>query len=133
MKKYFSLVVILLSCAAALAQGVYKWKDASGKVHYGDQGQAPENSVAIKTLGTSAPAPAADSSNLSSCLQMARSMADDRNPTPAGIRAQSQQLLSLCPNTAYQCKSYTRQPERNSCDAVAMSPGGQILSHRTYN
>lgn len=144
LKKCFILAVLLLGCAAASAQGVYKWTDANGKVHYGDQGQAPGNSTTIKTPLAPAGAAAAgaagataaaagDLPNLSTCLQMARTMADDRNPTPAGIRAQSQQLLSLCPITAYQCKSYLRQPERNSCDAVPMSPGGQILTHRTYN
>lgn len=43
------LLAVLLACAtqAALAQGIYSWKDAGGQVHYSDM---PPNDAQVRTV-----------------------------------------------------------------------------------
>lgn len=138
---------LLAPCALASAQAVYKWTDESGHVHYGDRNDAPKaNTGTTLNIGgrpssvAPASAPASkttaslpESSNMPRCLQLARVMADSRDPKPAVIRSQSQELLSLCPDTAYECSSYPKQPERNTCQPVRMQAGGGIVTNRVYN
>ena len=51
-----NLLVVLLVCVgqAALAQGIYSWKDASGRVHYSD---LPPPEVTVRTVRQAASAP----------------------------------------------------------------------------
>lgn len=66
------------------------------------------------------------------CLKLARAMVDKKDMNPARIRADSKQLLDLCPSTAYECVTYIQRPEANNCKAVPMQPGGSIVSNNTY-
>lgn len=59
-------------------------------------------------------------------------MVDKESMTPSQIRADSKQLLDLCPNTAYECVTYLERPEGNSCKAVPMPANGHITINRTY-
>lgn len=148
MTRLFAFVALLAACTLASPQGIYKWTDSSGHVHYGDRNDAPQGNAGttlnIQGRATRVEPPAAgeskatatslpESSNLQRCLGLARAMADSRDTTPAVVRAQSQELLSLCPDTAYECSSYPRQPDRNNCQAVRMQTGGHIMTNRTYN
>lgn len=152
MRRFLLCQALVLLCAAASAQPIHKWTDENGRVHYGDRHSSPEGSpvTSIKSptqAGTPAPTPAASAAapardlakapwtepaQLQACLVMARAMADSKNPTPAQVRAQSKELLALCPDTSYDCVSYLSQPERNACKAVPFPPSGAMVSNRTY-
>ncbi len=152
MKQSFLLPVLVLLCASATSQTIYKWTDEAGHVHYGDRSESPKGSAAatvnVPQRAPSAPAPGAanstaptqdtaraavsDSPNLQRCLVMARAMADNKDLSPPTIRAQSQELLALCPGIAYDCTTYLRQPERNTCE-VSPSQDGHMVRNRTYN
>jgi hypothetical protein len=139
--------LLLALCVSASAQAIYKWTDSAGHVHYGDRNDA--NGSASSTLNAprqaSQPdagkvmvqepiqAAASDSPDLPRCLALARVMADDQVRSASVIRARSKELLSLCPDTAYECTSFPKQPERNTCKAVVMVPNGGIVTNRTYN
>jgi hypothetical protein len=126
----------------AHAQPIYKWTDQSGQVHYGDSDSSAKNSKQItisQPPATSQQPPnspgaieAPKAGNLQACLSLARSMVDNRNMTPSEIRAQSKQLLGLCPGTAYECVTYLERPEGNSCKAVPLVPNGHMTFNRTY-
>lgn len=142
MLKLFACGLLCLLVTNAHAQPVYKWTDESGQVHYGDSDSQAKNS---KQVSISQPPPinklppsnpgangVPKTGNLQACLSLARSMVDDRNMTPSEIRAQSKQLLELCPGTAYECVTYLERPEGNSCKAVPLVPNGHITFNRTY-
>jgi hypothetical protein len=150
MKQYFTFGFLLFLCSVAGAEGIYKWTDENGKVHYGEKGDATKNStqIIVRTPhsladgeGASGSKAGENSSNvatieattLQSCLDMARGMVNKKNITPPEIRAESKRLLDMCPGTAYKCVTYTKRPENNSCTAVPMVPGGSITTNTTYN
>ena len=70
MKKHFVWAgLIALACASAQADGLYRWVDKSGKVHYGDAPEADATEVEKKKFGA---APAADSNDLPYATRRAR-------------------------------------------------------------
>jgi Domain of unknown function (DUF4124) len=154
MKDYFVCVGLFCLCSIASAQGIYKWTDENGKVHYSDKNDAPQKNTQTVKLApggqaSSAPAGAGASSaggtpgsntspgtlnaaTLDNCLAMARSMADKNRQTPTDSRADIKRLLDMCPNTAYECVTYSERPEGNSCRAVPLQPGGSLLKNTGY-
>ena len=70
MKKHFVWAgLIALVCASAQADGLYRWVDKSGKVHYGDAPETDATEVEKKKFGA---APAADSNDLPYATRRAR-------------------------------------------------------------
>jgi hypothetical protein len=153
MNRHSIPILCFVLAGTAFAQGVYKWTDDQGKVHYGDGQRAPSNGTKTTIRGSVATdngnvqrgegqgAPSSvsktairgletsDTGNLQNCLAMARGMADKKNPSPAEIRADSKALLDLCPGTAYDCVTYIERPESNDCKAVPLT--GPIMRNRT--
>lgn len=143
---------LLVACTFAFAQPVYKWTDENGHVHYGDRNDAPQaktgTTLNLRARGAQPAASAGqgaasatdtvraslpESSNLQRCLGMARAMADSGDTTPAVVRQKSRELLELCPDTAYDCTTYPRQPDRNTCQSSRLQAGGHILTNRVMN
>ena len=142
----------LLLYGTAFADDIYKWTDENGKVHYGDRINDPKNGTKIvikvpeistnktstsatenRNLPLSAGSPAkVEPKTEEKCLEMARIMMKKTDPTPDGIRADSKQLLDMCPGLAYQCFTYIERPEKNSCKTVPLKPGGHITDSYTY-
>ena len=70
MKKHFVWAgLIALVCASAQADGLYRWVDKSGKVHYSDAPEIDATDVEKKKFGA---APAADSNDLPYATRRAR-------------------------------------------------------------
>lgn len=152
MKNYFVLAYLLMVCSTALADSIYKWTDSSGKVHYGDRNVESSNAVKIVVKAPEVPSSKADAvapesegrsgdtgtaatsdmTNLQKCLAMARTMVNKVNTSPPEVRADSKNLLDLCPGTAYECVTYIERPESNNCKAVPMMPNGRITNNRVY-
>ena len=140
LRKLLACAFLCLWAGATCGQTVYKWTDETGKVHYGDKDNSPQNSkqVTIRPPAQSASPPPAGASgapvagNLQTCLAMARTMVEVKNPTPAQIRADSKQLLGICPDTAYECVSYIERPEANNCRAVPLVPGGHFTHNQIF-
>lgn len=153
MKKYLIAGFFLFLFGTAFADSIYKWTDENGKVHYGDRNDGKRNSTQIiikapeippnKTGITSAeanksfPENKSNSANietpqLQKCLAMARVMVDKKNSTPSEIRADSKNLLDICPGTAYECVTFIERPEGNNCKAVPMQPNGNITKNSAY-
>jgi hypothetical protein len=127
MNKFYIPVLCLLLLNSAFAQGIYKWTDETGKVHYGDRVGVPQTGTKTAIKGSEPPP---ESSNLQTCLGMARVMADKKNSSPSEVRADSKNLLNLCPGTAYECVTYLERPESNNCKAMALI--GPILKNQTF-
>lgn len=150
MKLSLILGIALFVCGSAIAEGIYKWTDENGKVHYGDRNDTKKNSTQIivrtparvpdkegvsgtDVNGNGSNSTTTDEGNLQRCLVMARTMVNKKDSTPSEVRADSKQLLDMCPATAYNCVTYTKSPEKNNCTAVTMQPNGSITRNTTYN
>ncbi len=85
---------LLIPAGIAQAEAVYKWTDAAGQVHYGQQ--KPEDATPAETVNIAAPPPASPSSDADSAAEIARinalseQMARDRQ---AAEQARQQQAI----------------------------------------
>jgi hypothetical protein len=137
------------------AQEIYKWKDANGKVHYGDRAAAPEASqkmhIAVTPPGEPRVVPASaptarpnsplppDAQKKSVPVDPTRvgpecqGLADKIAAVPAGQnwQALSRQFNSACPGISYECVEYVSSPQNNRCTWVEKS-GGTILNRKKY-
>ena len=75
-----TVILLALPTTAPAQQQVYKWTDASGRVHYGER--KPENAERVQTLDIPLPSPADPAS------------ADDSTAEIARINALSEQMAS---------------------------------------
>ena len=141
-----------LSSRNAGAQELFKWTDASGKVHYGDRAAAPEDSkrlnVPVAPAGTPsrpplpvhAPLPArgnaqkksipVDASRVGSSCQ---GLADNIAAGLSGKVSQSlvRQFNEACPGIAYECIEYRSRPQNNRCDWIEQTEG-TIVNRKVY-
>jgi hypothetical protein len=143
--------------SSALAQELYKWTDANGKVHYGDRSAAPERSkqmhvdaepprpppVAFSTATASQPrtglAPLRDGqkkpvpANLALVGPTCKALIDKIAAIPAGKGWESlyAQFNSACPRIAYECTEYRSNPQNNQCIWVERT-GNNILNTNKY-
>ncbi len=148
MKKCFAGVLFLFLSSAAFAGTFVKWTDEHGVVHYGEKDDSTNHSGRQVTTHPDAAAPASSDADTSAktaesgpssvspdalqgCLATARTMADNKNMSPAYIRARSEQLLSACPGTAYECTNYIDHPSATTCKPVPFTVG-PIVSTKTY-
>lgn len=138
-----------LSAANVYAQELYKWTDASGKVHYGDRAAAPENGVPIavpvapgrQPFPSQRPAPGNQASAPSRAPSEAqiRSSPTDRvsmsvectsliaklETTPGGAnwKQLSRQFNETCPGIAYECQAERATPQNRRCGWIDKSAG----------
>lgn len=148
---------IALCLTTASAQGIYKWTDANGKVHYGDRAGAPESSkkldVPVTAPKASTPppslatdarrrAPAAPSPNSqkksvpvapAAVGPQCKGLVDKIAAVPAGKNWEDlyRQYQSACPGIAYECVEYQSSPQNNQCTWVERVGGG-VLSTKKY-
>jgi hypothetical protein len=146
-----------LFCSSALAQEVYKWTDANGKVHYGDRSAAPESSKKMH-IDAEPPRPPPIASSPATASQPRSALAPPRdgqkksvpaNPAlvgplckglidkiaavPPGKNWESlyAQFNSACPRIAYECTEYQSNPQNNQCIWIERT-GGRVLHTNTY-
>ena len=141
----------------ANAQEVFKWKDANGKVHYGDRAAAPEDSgkldikVNPPSQPSAIPTPAAvpplrppvlspyDPKKKSVPVDAARvgpeckGLIDKIAAVPSGKswKPLYQQFDNACPRIAYECVEYRSKPQNNQCNWVERS-GGVVLRTESF-
>ncbi len=139
----FAGVLFLFLSSAAFAGTFVKWTDEHGVVHYGERDSANHSGTQVTTHPDAATPANSDAENsasgpssvspeaLQGCLATARTMAENKNMSPAYIRARSDQLLSACPGTAYECTNYIDRPSATTCKPVPFT-GGSIVSTKTY-
>ena len=84
---------LLIPAGIAQAEAVYKWTDAAGQVHYGQQ--KPEDATPAETVNIAPPPPASPSSDADSAAEIARinalseQMARDRQATEQARQQQA--------------------------------------------
>ncbi len=152
MRRFIFLVLISLMHNIH-AQDIYKWKDAEGKIHFGDRSKAPvvSKKVDIKvkevskteitnqaTLTTTtapklAPEKKVGGIELSKINPKCKTIIEEIEKIPMGIpwHAQYNEFNQLCPGIAWQCNVYERTPEKNLCGWIERT-SNNILSKRTY-
>lgn len=141
-----------LPSARADAQELYKWTDASGKVHYGDRAAAPENSRPLNVpaapvrpqpdaaaLSPRAPLPAGAAQKKSVPVDPSRvgpackGLIDRIAAVPAGTnwKPLAREYNDACPGIAYECVEYRAKPQNNQCAWVERS-GGTMLNKKIF-
>lgn len=136
-----------LAGAGAAAQEIYKWTDASGKVHYGDRAAAPEHSRKLPV--TPAPAPAAAPVRQPAAAPRPEARAKPVDPARVAPSCQGligqiaavppgknwealyRQFDSACPGIAYECVEYRSRPRENRCSWVERT-GKSVLTTNRY-
>lgn len=146
-----ALHVAALFCllgAGAHAQEIFKWTDASGKVHYGDRAAAPQASQALHVAAAPAvPPPTARPSALPQPDPKTKSvpvnpalvgaackgLIDKIAAAPGGQGLQSlvREFSNACPGIAYQCVEYVSNPQNNQCNWIERK-GNNVLSRDKY-
>lgn len=141
-----------LFCSSAHAQGLYKWTDANGKVHYGDSAAAPESSKKMHVTVTAPSKPAAVAASASSQRPPHRAPQKKSVPAdPALVGPQCKGLIekiaavpvgtsweslyrqfdNACPGIAYECVEYQSTPQNNQCLWIKRS-GSRVLNRNKY-
>ncbi len=150
-------VFFCLTGSPASAQGIYKWTDANGTVHYGDQAGAPQSSTKIHVPaaapraspaspaaagGAQRRAPSTPLRNMekksvpvapTAVGPQCKGLVDKIAAVPAGTNWEHlyRQYESACPGIAYECVQYQSSPQNNQCTWV-QRVGTSVLNTKQY-
>lgn len=128
---------------------IYKWTDENGKVHFGDKTNAPKQSqeVIVKPVSGTGAMPSSynfkpsqkqpttkegelASPEIMKCQELAEQSRS--NTSLAERKAIMQQIMSICPNWRFHCRTSRSQPQKNSCIATRESFDGGGLIKETH-
>lgn len=156
--RFFLAAALLTAALSGLLSGnvgsqeLFKWTDASGKVHYGDRAAAPEDSKrwnvpvapattpSLPPLSMHAPLLArGDAQKKSIPVDAARvgssckGLADKIAAGPSGKVSQSlvRQFNDTCRGIAYECVEYRVRPQNNRCGWIEQTEG-TIVNRKVY-
>lgn len=132
---FLASVLIVVTLPGLLTANVhagelYKWTDASGKVHYGDRAAAPESSVQVTVpVAPGRQRPRSDAQikpsptdRISMSVECTSLIANIEN-TPGGAnwKQLSRQFTETCPGIAYECQADRATAQNHRCGWIDKS------------
>ena len=145
-----SMLIVFSAVNVVQAQGIYKWTDAQGKVHYGDKQVAPQKSQKIAETEVKVEAPRAkpgDKENpvaevqafgnvsaerIKKCIGFASEIAridgsKDTIKSMSRISNLHDKIRMTCSYTGFDCLIDDARPEENRCSPFVWNGRGVLV------